>query len=151
MKFDRVFLPSVLLVLLATKVKKPPIQLEVFFDDFGGGGWDRTIDLQIMSLTSYHCSTPRHVSTLYQYIDEVNLLTTYIKFQYLPVRRSTSYAGHSTIQMVVPFEVRYANVEWCQWVESNRRPQGYESCALPLSYIGMRISSWERSFFRITR
>jgi hypothetical protein len=25
---------------------------------------------------------------------------------------------------------------WCQWVESNRRPQGYESCALPLSYIG---------------
>ena len=41
---------------------------------FGGGGWDRTIDLQIMSLTSYHCSTPRHVPTLYQYIDEVNLL-----------------------------------------------------------------------------
>lgn len=41
---------------------------------FGGGGWDRTTDLQIMSLTSYHCSTPRHVPTLYQYIDEVNLL-----------------------------------------------------------------------------
>ena len=24
------------------------------------GGWDRTTDLQVMSLTSYHCSTPRH-------------------------------------------------------------------------------------------
>ena len=23
------------------------------------GGWDRTTDLQVMSLTSYHCSTPR--------------------------------------------------------------------------------------------
>lgn len=29
---------------------------------------------------------------------------------------------------------------WCQWVESNRRPQGYESCALPLSYIGTGVS-----------
>ena len=26
---------------------------------FGGGGWDRTSDLQVMSLTSYHCSTPQ--------------------------------------------------------------------------------------------
>ena len=25
------------------------------------GGWDRTIGLQVMSLTSYHCSTPRHL------------------------------------------------------------------------------------------
>gem|GEM_PF-2282506 len=25
-----------------------------------GGGWDRTNDLQVMSLTSYHCSTPRY-------------------------------------------------------------------------------------------
>ena len=24
------------------------------------GGWDRTTDLQVMSLTSYHCSTPRY-------------------------------------------------------------------------------------------
>ena len=24
------------------------------------GGRDRTTDLQVMSLTSYHCSTPRH-------------------------------------------------------------------------------------------
>ena len=26
----------------------------------GCGGWDRTNDLQVMSLTSYHCSTPRY-------------------------------------------------------------------------------------------
>ena len=25
------------------------------------GGWDRTNDLQVMSLTSYHCSTPRYI------------------------------------------------------------------------------------------
>ncbi len=25
------------------------------------GGWDRTTDLQVMSLTSYHCSTPRYI------------------------------------------------------------------------------------------
>ncbi len=75
---------------------------------FGGGGWDRTTDLQIMSLTSYHCSTPRHVLTLYEIMANVK--------QY----------------------------KWCQWVESNRRPQGYESCALPLSYIG---TQWIVSFF----
>ncbi len=27
---------------------------------FGCGEWDRTNDLQVMSLTSYHCSTPRY-------------------------------------------------------------------------------------------
>ena len=27
----------------------------------GSGEWNRTIDLQVMSLMSYHCSTPRHV------------------------------------------------------------------------------------------
>ena len=26
------------------------------------GGRDRTTDLQVMSLTSYHCSTPRYIS-----------------------------------------------------------------------------------------
>ena len=26
----------------------------------GSGEWNRTIDLQVMSLMSYHCSTPRH-------------------------------------------------------------------------------------------
>ncbi len=34
------------------------------------------------------------------------------------------------------------DIIWCQWVELNHRPQGYESCALPLSYIGkMKILS----------
>ena len=27
----------------------------------GCGGRDRTTDLQVMSLTSYHCSTPRYI------------------------------------------------------------------------------------------
>ena len=27
------------------------------------GGWDRTTDLQVMSLTSYHCSTPRFLKS----------------------------------------------------------------------------------------
>ncbi len=27
----------------------------------GCGGWDRTTGLQVMSLTSYHCSTPRYI------------------------------------------------------------------------------------------
>ena len=27
---------------------------------FGSGGWNRTNGLQVMSLTSYHCSTPQH-------------------------------------------------------------------------------------------
>ena len=31
-------------------------------DSHGGGGRDRTNDLQVMSLTSYHCSTPRYSS-----------------------------------------------------------------------------------------
>lgn len=47
---------------------------------FGCGGMNRTYDLKVMSLASYHCSTPRKI--------------------------------------------------WCQWAGSNRRPQGYESCAL---------------------
>ena len=29
------------------------------------GGWDRTTDLQVMSLTSYHCSTPRYISFVF--------------------------------------------------------------------------------------
>ena len=28
---------------------------------FGSGGWNRTNGLQVMSLTSYHCSTPHYV------------------------------------------------------------------------------------------
>ena len=28
---------------------------------FSCGGWDRTTGLQVMSLTSYHCSTPRYI------------------------------------------------------------------------------------------
>jgi hypothetical protein len=38
--------------------------------------------------------------------------------------------------------------KWCQWVESNRRPQGYESCALPLSYIGMPSIVSKKSFLQ---
>ncbi len=38
--------------------------------------------------------------------------------------------------------------KWCQWVESNRRPQGYESCALPLSYIGTTCMVSKKSFLQ---
>ena len=31
------------------------------WNSFGGGGSNRTIGLQVMSLTSYHCSTPRYL------------------------------------------------------------------------------------------
>ena len=39
----------------------------VIFRFFGCGGRDRTTDFQVMSLTSYHCSTPRY----YQLISEL--------------------------------------------------------------------------------
>ena len=35
-------------------------RLFVGSDSIGSGEWTRTIDLQVMSLMSYHCSTPRH-------------------------------------------------------------------------------------------
>ena len=39
--------------------------LSIFFGSCGG--WDRTNDLQVMSLTSYHCSTPRCCFGLQKY------------------------------------------------------------------------------------
>ena len=36
-------------------------RLFVGCSSIGSGEWNRTIDLQVMSLMSYHCSTPRHV------------------------------------------------------------------------------------------
>ncbi len=45
------------------------------------GGWDRTTGLQVMSLTSYHCSTPRHhISVLRKSTAKVRLFSQICKF-----------------------------------------------------------------------
>lgn len=36
-----------------------------FSDFYGCGGMNRTYDLKVMSLASYHCSTPRYTGTMF--------------------------------------------------------------------------------------
>ena len=38
-----------------------------FEEEIGSGGWNRTNDLQVMSLTSYLCSTPRYDLNNFRY------------------------------------------------------------------------------------
>ena len=42
-----------------TYCKKRMYLVDTSSYSISGGGWNRTSDLQVMSLTSYHCSTPR--------------------------------------------------------------------------------------------
>ena len=46
--------------------KKPSFQTVEYA--IGSGGWNRTNGLQVMSLTSYHCSTPQRFSGLLRII-----------------------------------------------------------------------------------
>ena len=44
------------------------------------GGRDRTTDLQVMSLTSYHCSTPRYITSYRNALQRYNKNCTYANF-----------------------------------------------------------------------
>ena len=47
------------------------------------GGWDRTTDLQVMSLTSYHCSTQKNaifLLFLYKYLQVPIKNTNFARF-----------------------------------------------------------------------
>lgn len=48
-------------VIYWTQMKKPITSDRLKLKN-GSGEWNRTIGLQVMSLTSYHCSTPRYKS-----------------------------------------------------------------------------------------
>ena len=51
--------------------KKPTFQSVIIV--IGSGGWNRTNGLQVMSLTSYHCSTPQ------RYVYNIMLCRTFVK------------------------------------------------------------------------
>jgi hypothetical protein len=42
----------------------------------GGGGRTRTYDLRVMSPTSYHCSTPRYIISIFIFVAEAGLEPT---------------------------------------------------------------------------
>ncbi len=53
-------------VIYWTQMKKPITSDRLKLKN-GSGEWNRTIGLQVMSLTSYHCSTPQ-CFVFYEYI-----------------------------------------------------------------------------------
>ena len=58
-------------VIYWTQMKKPITSDRLKLKN-GSGEWNRTIGLQVMSLTSYHCSTPQYAELLLNIIHKVD-------------------------------------------------------------------------------
>ena len=76
-----------------TSTNKKQVAIATCLFDFGSGGWIRTNDLRVMSPTSYLCSTPHYVISLWKSSAKVLLFPDMTK-------RTTTLAAKLTFQQI---------------------------------------------------